>query len=288
VTTPRDRELERLLDDDGGEFGTLYRRLSRAEPPRRLDRAVLGIAARAVRGQMPRRHRWMVAFGSAASVVLAAGIAWHIGQDALREQSQSERARGAPIVVPVEPITLPVQRRHADEMSNADAKLPASTAPPSEPPRKPSRLQELEREIPARPTPPTQARIIVAPSPVAPMSASAPFPGATSQRDETPQAASTAAPASPTLESAPMPRNAPATDSRELAAPARIRGGAAQSPSSSAELRHDLQLAPADWLARIRQLMEQGQRQQAIESLRLFHETHPQHPISVELQALLE
>ncbi|HEY0178003.1 MAG TPA: hypothetical protein VGC30_00030, partial [Dokdonella sp.] len=69
---PPDDALERLLEDGGGELGALYRRLPRAEPPRRLDRSVLGDAARAVRGARPRRHRWLVALGTTAGVALAA------------------------------------------------------------------------------------------------------------------------------------------------------------------------------------------------------------------------
>ena len=286
MTLPRDRDLERLLDDDGGEFGTLYRRLPRAEPPRRLDRAVLGNAARAVRGQAPRRHRWVVAFGSAAGVVLAAGIAWHIGQDALREQSQNESARGVPIIVPVEPITAPARRRHADEISNADANLPASTPPEPEPPAKPAHQKKLEREARAKATPPAPTPTVAQPSPAAAlMPAPTPFPDTAMQRDEAPQAAAAAAAASRAPASAP---SAQAADSREQAAAARVRGGGAPAPSSSAELRRDMQLAPDDWLAHIQQLLRQGRRQQAIESLRLFHDAHPQHPLSAGLQALLE
>ncbi len=82
-----ERDLDRLLGEGGGELGSLYRRLPRVEPPRRLDRNVLGQAARAVRGTTPRRHRWLVGFGSAAGVVLAAGVAWQIGQEVLYQQS---------------------------------------------------------------------------------------------------------------------------------------------------------------------------------------------------------
>ncbi len=82
-----DRDLDDLLGDDGGRFGGLYRRLPRYEPPRRLDRAVLGEAARAVHsGKPPRRQRWIVGVGSAAGLVLAAGIAWRIGHD--RDESE--------------------------------------------------------------------------------------------------------------------------------------------------------------------------------------------------------
>ncbi len=55
-----------------------------------------------------------------------------------------------------------------------------------------------------------------------------------------------------------------------------MRGSGAPAPSSSAELRRDMQLAPDAWLAHIRHLLRQGRRQQAIESLRLFRNAHPQ------------
>ena len=59
MSLPRDpdHDLDRLLADDGGELTALYRRLPKAEPPRRLDRSVLGEAARAVRGYTPRRQQ---------------------------------------------------------------------------------------------------------------------------------------------------------------------------------------------------------------------------------------
>ena len=75
MTKPDDRDLDKLLSDDGGEWGALYGKLSRVEPPRRLDRNVLGEAARAVHGHVPRRQRWLVGLGSAAGIVLAAGVA---------------------------------------------------------------------------------------------------------------------------------------------------------------------------------------------------------------------
>ena len=81
-----ERDVDELLGKDGGEIGHLYRRLPRYEPPRRLDRAVLGEAARAVHsGKPPRRQRWIVGYvGSAVRAwSLAAGIAWRIGHDAM-------------------------------------------------------------------------------------------------------------------------------------------------------------------------------------------------------------
>lgn len=287
MTLPRDRErdLERLLGDDGGEFGMLYRRLPRAEPPRRLDRAVLGEAARAVRGQTPRRHRWMVGLGSAAGIVLAAGIAWHVGQDALREPPYQSGHVG-PIVVPVEPITPSTRgrRERANELPNAAANLPTPMPPEPEAPAKPAR-PELARKAIAKPAPPALVRPVAPPAAPPPPT---PFPAESAQREQGPQAAPAAAAAARSPASAPAAKSAQASDALDQAVPQRIRGSGPSSPSSSIELRRDLQLAPDDWLAHIQQLLRQGRRQQAVESLRLFRSAHPQRQLPDELQALLE
>ncbi|HEY6943336.1 MAG TPA: hypothetical protein VI238_17940, partial [Dokdonella sp.] len=148
MSLPRDpdRDLDRLLAEDGGELAALYRRLPKAEPPRRLDRSVLGAAARAVHGHTPRRQRWLLGVGSAAGIVLAAGIAWHVGQDAVRRESQGEMTElGAPTTssqnrnyVPIQPLSEPAPR-HAPPPSSQDAAAlaPAAAPQPAKPaPRK--------------------------------------------------------------------------------------------------------------------------------------------------------
>jgi hypothetical protein len=59
-------------------------------------------------------------------------------------------------------------------------------------------------------------------------------------------------------------------------------------PSSSVELQRDMQLSPQDWLAHIRDLMQQDRRQQATESLRLFVRMHPDQRVPGDLRELLE
>ena len=66
------------------------------------------------------------------------------------------------------------------------------------------------------------------------------------------------------------------------------RANGAPAPSSSVELRRDMQLDADTWLAHIEQLLRQGRRQQAIESLRLFRNAHPRHALPDELRALLD
>lgn len=250
MTTPHDRDLERLLDD-GGEFGALYRRLPRAEPPRRLDRSVIAAAARAVRGRAPRRQRWLVGVGSAAGLVLAAGIAWQVGQDALRQQRILEPAR-AQRVVPVQPITEPVP--HKNERAMQPHAAPATSA------------RQTARTVP----------------PPAPAAASpTPFPAQSIQREETtvrPAQSSEPAPTAKSARADAPPNPAAAVERVQTAAPA--------APSDHIERHRDAQPAPPDWLAHIRQLLRNGHRQQALESLRQFRRAHPEQALPDDLRAL--
>jgi hypothetical protein len=282
VNLPRDRErdLDRLLEDDGGELGALYRRLPRAEPPRRLDRSVLGEAARAVHGHTPRRHRWVVSIGSAAGVVLAAGIAWHVGQNAL-QQTSSDTLRSAPSVVPVEPITEAYHKRErASEAQNAATAAAARTQapPPAAPapaPAKPPMHKAVTKPA-AAPPPAALAPVSTA----APTLQPAPFPAEAEQRAEG-GAAGAAAP-----DAALEAKQAGASDALDQAMSNHSRSSAPPAPSGSVELRRDMQLAPDDWLAHIAQLLHQGRRQQAIDSLRLFRRMHPDRPVPRELRTL--
>lgn len=272
-----DQDLERLLADDGGELGALYRRLPRAEPPRRLDRSVLAEAARAVHGTRPRRQRWLVGFGSAAGLVLAAGVAWHVGHEALRQQ-EHQATRSAPNYVPVQPIEAPA-RRH-------ESTPPADAAPASAPATEAPSAANASGAAKARAAKPAAEKAAPPPPAPAPMSPP-PAPAAAPEPQPQPQ------PQSMLQQSAPAPAAAEAErhealgaaeSAADAAAPAkqapealqkRERATGTPALSSSAELRRDTQLAPELWLARIEQLLKQGRRQQAIESLQLFRRAHP-------------
>lgn len=295
TATDHDRDLEHLLRDDGGEWGALYRKLSRVEPPRRLDRNVLGEAARAVHGRAPRRQRWLVGLSSAAGVVFAAGIAWHIGHDALRNPTlpappTASRPQSDARYVPVEAIHT--QGREAE---SAAAPAPATPAMSS-------------AAVPA-PAPP--------PAPAAPARSPEPFPKAEAARS-TQKAAATPtvsargaamSPAASVAPAAPLEQAAPAMEEVVVGADAiSERGAAAASAAAaaaatttprdeagastatqllrSAELRNDMRLAPADWIRRIRWLLEQGRREQAVESLQLLRRVHPDLALPADLQAL--
>ena len=290
MSLPRDpdHDLDRLLADDGGELTALYRRLPKAEPPRRLDRSVLGEAARAVRGYTPRRQRWLLGVGSAAGIVLAAGIAWHVGQDAVRREAQGEMpVQSAPTApsrnqnyVPVLPLSEPAAK-HAPPMAQdaVGAAAPAAAPPPAAakpvPRKAEARAKDVAPPVAQPATPPA------APPPAAAAAAPAAeaFPAQAQRQDA--EAATGAARAGAAAESDLMAKER--LDDKAL----RTRA-APTPPSSSVELRRDMQLAPEDWLAHVRQLLHQGRRQQAIESLRLFRNAHPRHPLPDELRALLD
>lgn len=292
MNLPRDHDLERLLEDDGGDLGALYRRLPRVEPPRRLDRSVLGEAARAVQGQTPRRHRWIVGFGSAAGIVLAAGVAWHVGQNAMQQQSH-ETYRMAPSVVPVEPITESSALRKR-ERANAAQSAAASSPPAAEmepaaatPPPEPAKPSPARKAAAKPPPPPAVATETMAPAAALAPQAPMPFPAQDAQRSESDASAAATGALAPKDEEL-KAKQAGGSELLDKAAPSRARSNAPPAPSSSVELRRDMQLSPQDWLAHIDQLVHEGRRQQAIDSLRMFRRVHPDRRIPAELRPLVQ
>ena len=277
----RDRDLERLLGEDGGEFGVLYRRLSQVDPPRRLDRAVLGEAARAVHGRVPRGPRWIVGLGSAAGLVLAAGIAWQIGHETSLEPSIGPMHDDAPMVVPVAPITErarpSVPANETEAAKSPSASSAAAAAPPA------ASAATKPRAAAKVAAPPAAPRPTPAPRPAPDPAPSIAFPTETESLREERQAPAAAAPAEAAGAAS---ADAAGTPQREPAQ--RVRRSAPPAPSSSIELRRDLQLTPAAWLAHVRDLLEHGRRQQASESLQLFRRTHPDRPVPDDLRPLLD
>lgn len=285
MTMPDDRDLEKLLSDDGGEWGALYRKLSRVEPPRRLDRNVLGEAARAVHGHVPRRQRWLVGFGSAAGIVLAAGIAWHVGHQAMPPSAAPAPAQEAPAASAPRRQYVPVQtfdesaRRAAPKADTPAA--PSMTAPASAPPppaaaktRPPTPAQEKAASAPA-PVPEASPRLEKKEA-IAPTTT----PRATVADDAMQGAASKAAAAS-NATVAP----APAEDA-ELRANGRARDASPEALTRSQEIHNDMRLPPDAWIRRIQWLLDEGRDDQALESLRLLRRTHPNVELPADLKDL--
>lgn len=91
---------------DERELAALYARLPKAEPDPALDAAVLARAGRAASAR--RRARWPVALGSAAVLVLAAGLAWQL-RDSRPDVTATPPAPMAQRVESTGPASAPVQ-----------------------------------------------------------------------------------------------------------------------------------------------------------------------------------
>ncbi|MEZ5462195.1 hypothetical protein [Dokdonella sp.] len=309
-----EQELQRLLDEDRGEFGAIYGRLSRPEPPRRLDRIILADAARAVHGRRtPRAHRWTLALGSAAGVVLAAGIAWQVGRQMQSHESMPEGSRAIQDarVVPVEAITEPRSRKKTrSDLIMRDGEIPLDASGVA--PEAMSRVSKEDKTSAASPA--------ELPVPQAP--AARPLPQATKTAQENPGAslsseksapaqARSAAPDKAEAEAFAPDREAVQEESLSSVRQARpevkssaagaagngesmeSRGGAvAPQSSAAAAISADQasvaqeQLSAEAWLEEIERLASTGQRRKAIESLRLFRMQYPDWPLPDALRQL--
>lgn len=285
MSTDRDHDLERLLDADKGTLASLYHRLPRNEPPRRLDRTVLAEAARAVRTERaPRAQRWLVGFGSAAGLVMAAGIAWQVGgQIENRDKATSTQAtepagsrviavqaisERAPKPAAVEPV---IQR---EEKSNASTAAPVKRKVVPAPAAAPAPMRAAAPAAEA-----SKVESVEAFADAVESERSAPKPQ--QQTTTTDSAVSTDNAVSEPLRASELQEKSAVQ--RSQAAPTR-----APAPSSSAALRRNMRLAPQDWLAEIVRLKREGHRQQAVENLLLFRRQYPDWVLADDLRKLSE
>ncbi|HUD40536.1 MAG TPA: hypothetical protein VMR06_00900 [Dokdonella sp.] len=274
----RERDLDAFLAEDGGELGRVYRKLPRTEPPRRLDRAILAEAARAVRGADARRRprqRWLLGLGSVAGIALAAGIAWQV---------QRENAPGtAPVSQPAPPGVIavdPIVPPPADPVPSPVPSAPsaASAQSTAAPPRPAASARQAPRPAAAEPL------TVRAQRKAAPETAPAPPPADAPSRSEQAAAGADEAAVAERAPAAPAREEAPAADA------ARSRGGAVASPApiTSTELRRNMRLPPERWLDEIRRLQREGQHHWAGENLRLYRRVHPRRAIPADLEPLLD
>jgi hypothetical protein len=122
-----------------------YRELGREEPPRELDQTILAAAHRAAdKAHAPLvtpagRHRWYFAFGAAAVLVLAVGVAVHVERDRPDMEAASVPQSPAPVAaVPEQRKAKEESREARDDAAVATARSelkrqPAEAAPKREP-----------------------------------------------------------------------------------------------------------------------------------------------------------
>lgn len=271
------------FDAEEAALARLYASLPGGEPPSALDARVLA-QARAATTPKRRKRPWflMPGAGAAAAAVMAAGLAWQlgwIGDGAVESVTRPAPPQAtAPAAAPKaeeqkERVDIDYVRQErprdaaaANEVSADTERARSAARPPAAPPPPPA------------PAPPAEARKQVqaipefVPEPPAPvvLDEATPAPGAIAQ--EAP-AETAAAPASQLGAAA---GRAASSDRFEL-------GRASTLPPWP----KDAQLAPADWLERVRERVRLGDRQGAEFSLRRFVQMHPTQAVPAELQRLL-
>ncbi len=298
---PQDpREPEEKLPGEV-ELAALYRQLPQSEPGATLDAAVLRAAAQALapgeespavlrerrkaareRGDWVhpkpvvsastaspsagggRRPRWLIALGSAASLVLAAGLAWHMREPPPTSPAPASTDSAAPAQAALQSATAP-----AAAMPTTEAAAP----PPAEPARQapPKRVAAQSMPVPTADT----LRKAVADASAERASSKARSTGSLRRAAPAPVAAPAALQevSSNAVEAAP---EAPAM----MAAPA-------PAPSVGVNPAVGTSDTPARELDDIRELFKQGRDDEARQRLTAFQHAHPQWDLPPELRAQL-
>lgn len=272
---PRGPDDPDELPDDA-ELKALYHRLPPSEPSPALDAAVLRAAATAVDPPVAsRRPRWPLALATAATVVLAGGIAWRMRTEPAASLSQP--ASSAARVAPSATAVTAASTRELTAGSSAPMQDKASAMTRQAAPSLADHPQAAKREIGAlkvaseathAPAPhrSAPARLMLAPPPP-------PAPMAPVQPPTSPLAEEPPAPPPPPAPPAP-PSYVP------LAAPAPI----ADSAADRAVARETVSSASAREIARIRRLFERGETTQALAALKAFQQAHPGQSLPPDLR----
>lgn len=312
--TPEERELARLLG----------RRVEQA-PPAALDATILAAAraavqappadapgAGSVRARRPRRH-WPAVFGVAASMVFAIGITWQ-----LRPEPPAVPAHDAQITAPrvAGEVAAEVAAQPAEGPTRPSPAEPAiASAPPAPPapvaapkPAAPARssapqtpaptvaarakaaAQATERAAADTAAPPPAAEPPAAVAYSAPLPAAAPAPPSLEARDAV-------APLSGAMEAAPASAGQRGdTTTLKRAAPLRSAPGVMRRGSDAAlsatavqaEVAADAQLPRRQWLQKIRERRDEGQRDIARASLERYVQQYPESRLPRDLRPLLD
>lgn len=311
MSTRNDRDLGDLLGADAGRIGAAYRKLSKMEPPRRLDRNVLAEASRAVHGR-PRASRWLLGIGTAAGVLLAGGIAWRVNHDMLRQRESAPMSSPAAEAVPSGVIRVEPR----DNWKGSD-----KVAPPEQPLESDVADGEVAGAASRKRNSPVERKASQAkqkldsgfvPDPTIKKSVPKPAPEATRMQEEIREEAAPRAPPAPAppVASAPEPssmaeesnsaqsrRASNETESSMASEPMQKAGGAGQNAADSSNIptRDEGSREQASSFGdagvtakidRIRALLRAGEREEALKSLRELRRQHPDLVLPADLRAL--
>lgn len=293
--TPEERELARLLG-----------RRAEQGPPPALDAAILATARAAVEAPAseatplpaaPRtlrpRRRWPAVFGVAASTVFAVGIAWQ-----MRPEPPSAPAEA----VATEPAPAPTAGAAPAAAEAAPARAAAIADVPKPAPVTPRQLP-APMMAPAPPPAPAADTAFAAPAmpaaaPPAPEAYSAPAPAAA---PAAPPAAMRARKA--TAATAESMSSAQATAEDRITLTASKQGAAGRTAPGvmrrasdaglsaeavQAEVQADAGLPRRQWLQKIRERRDAGQRDLARASLERYLQTYPEARLPKDVRPLLD
>lgn len=323
MTTPHAPDDERLPGED--ELSSLYRKLPTIEPPAALDAAVRRAAAEAVKPPVAvrRRTRWPVALSSAAALVIAAGLAWRMGQmpskqDELREAAARHEAQTVTAQEPPKAEHEPVAT-----LSSPPAQMQAKIIAPPEPPKPPphaharvekvqERPQQMVRPLPSEAVEEASSNPVPAPAPVPPPPPAPPAPpsppeGLTGGRfDASTNATPSPAPAPAIADkiaqvdraleqtSQQQQQAAPARQATQLplraapkpapVMPAPMAQEALPAQAPPVDLGFDKADTPEQELQKIRGLFSLNQRDDARKRLADFHRDHPDYELPADLR----
>jgi len=314
------------------ELAALYRQLPQNEPGPALDAAVLRAAAQALASDEAspsitssplasssasghrRRPRWPIALSSAATLVLAAGLVWHV-----RELPPATSAPTAMDSAAPAKITAAASLSRATPPAAAAQSVEPAPAPPMEPPepsppkivaapvraptanalRKTMADQDAKRAS-------SKAKLAGEQRQYAPAPMAAPAPPPVALQETSSNSVEAAPEMSATMAAAPAPAAPPAD---ETTAP-QVAGNSAASAAKAAPVAPRMQMrmpvaptpftpvadmdttsyasdTPAQELDKIRQLFALGHDDEAQQRLTAFHLAHPRWDLPLDLQAKL-
>lgn len=277
------RAAAQALQNIDGQSPIERRKLPRESGDRLQPGPVSAMAARAIpsidsaaRTRRRRVPHWLVGLGSAASLVLVAGLAWHMRTATTEQPAQaSRRAAPSPQVA-----ASPAQDRlMADSAKAKPAALQADDAANQ------AKRQSMVRGAAGAVAPPAVSELAAK----VPTSKIQPPMRSTWPASDKARAALTYAPAAPMTQPPPAPPLQEVSDA-PVAAPPPAPPAPASPPvaaKATASTAPDAKDTPAQELDKIRQLFAQGHDDEARQRLRDFRLAHPQWPLSPALQAQL-
>lgn len=273
MNTPQDPRQTPLQDDEAA-LARVLRALPAGEPSARVDAAILAAATDAVgpreNASPSRRHLPAWALGTAAAAVLAIGVGLQLRP---RLAPEAPVAADAPVLMQeaAKPAAKMAEGTAAEASADGSGDAAAELAPPPPahpPPPAPAAAPPAEE--------PALDQIVVSGTRITPEAVETQEAvRATADAESRRQRAAGAAAQRTEVMLEPAPMAAPPAPARALARPAPLP-----------PVDDDATLAPAEWIERIRERMQQGDTAGARASLLRLLQAHPDTDVPADLAPL--